>query len=121
MADPAGFDARYGPDHEKTAWSSRSPVAAMLLKHAAMFLVWTACLSAGMTSAFAVEIPQVRNHAPPVVGVNVSVSHSKQATLESNDADCSAASARRRWLLLLLLRLEMPCSAVATHWRGLAL
>ena len=44
----------------------------MLLKHAAMFLVLIACLSTGMTSAFAVEIPQVRNHAPTVVGVNVS-------------------------------------------------
>ena len=50
----------------------------MFLKQAAMFLVLIACLSTGMTSAFAVEIPQVRNHAPTVVGVNVS--DSKQAT-----------------------------------------
>ena len=57
--------------------------ALMLLKHAAMFLVLIACLSTGMTSAFAVEIPQVRNHAPTVAGVNVS--DSKQATVQSND------------------------------------
>ena len=60
----------------------------MFLKHAAMFLVLIACLSAGMTSAFAVEIPQVRNHAPTVAGVNVSV----EAGDQSNAVNCSAAS-----------------------------
>jgi hypothetical protein len=61
----------------------------MFLKHAAMFLVLIACLSAGMTSAFAVEIPQVRNHAPQKVSV--------EAGDQSNDVNCSAQCHRQRW------------------------
>ena len=66
-----------------------------MLKHALI-----ACLSTGMTSAFAVEIPQVRNHAPTVVGVNVS--------FEAGDNTPTLAAAA-------FVEMEMPCSAVATH------
>ena len=78
----------------------------MMLKHAAI-----ACLSTGMTSAFAVEIPQVRDHAPTVAGVNVSV----EAGDQSNAVNCTLPAGTPTLAAAAFVEMEMPCSAVATH------